>query len=240
MLENVFKGWAKKEVILPEVPALLEKADGAVYYAFKDTPQANMVIGHLGVRRNNPDESKIEVMNEIFGGGGFTPRLMKEIRSNRGLTYGIYGGVFSGRDRGVTRVASQLKADKFVEAMKVVKGIMSDLQNNPVSDEELDVAKKSLINSFVFNFESKSALATQYITLKLQGYPADYFDKYLDNIRKVTKADVQAVARKYMDPAKMIIVVVGDEKKFDQPLSTLGKVQPIDYKAMAEADRSEK
>jgi predicted Zn-dependent peptidase len=240
MLEAVLAQWKGKKVSLPQVAPLTEKADGTVYYVPKDAPQASVMIGHLGVKRNHPDEATIEVMNDIFGGGSFTARLMKEIRSNRGLTYGIYGGVFTGKDRGLFRISSQLKADKCVEALALVKDMIKDLQENPVTDEELELSKKSLANSFVFRFESKERLASEYMSLRLNGYPDDYFSTYLKTINKVTKEDVQAAARKFMDPSKMIVLVVGDAKKFDKPLSTLGTVKEIDYGKIAESDKSEK
>jgi zinc protease len=236
-LNRVLKGWAKTKVNLPEPAPLTERADGTIYYAYKDTPQANMYVGHLGVRRNNPDQYKLEVLNNIFGGGGFTARLMKELRSNRGLTYGIYGGIMDGRDRGQFMVASQLKAAQFVEALGIIKGIIRDLQTNLVSEEEIETAKNSIINSFVFNFEQKSQVMTQVMTLKLQGFADNYLDTYIDNIRKVTKQDLLDAAKKYMDPDKMIIVVVGDEKRFDRPLASLGTVKSIDLKALMEAER---
>ncbi len=237
VLNRVFKGWTKTKVDLPEPPPLTEKADGTIYYGYKDTPQANLYLGHLGVRRNGPDQYKLEVLNNIFGGGGFTARLMKELRSNRGLTYGIYGGVTDGRDRGQFMVGSQLKAAQFVEAVGLIKGIIRDLQTKPVTDEEIETAKNSIINGFVFNFEQKSQVMSQVMTLKLQGYADNYFDTYIDNIRKVTKQDILEAAKKYMDADKMILVVVGDEKRFDKPLSSLGTVKTIDLKAMAEAER---
>jgi zinc protease len=237
MLQNAFASWAKKDIQFPEVPALVEKADGTVYYAYKDTPQANLYLGHLGVRRLNPDEFKIEIMNYILGGGSFTARLMKELRSNRGLTYGIYGGVNSGRDRGLFMISSQLKADRFIEALSLVKSLIKDMQEKPVTDAEIAEARNSTINSFVFNFEQKRSALTQYLRLMLDGYPSDYLDTYIDNIRKVTKADIQAVAKKYMDPEKMTVLVVGDEKRFDKPLASFGKVRELDLKKIVEEER---
>jgi len=237
VLNRVFKGWAKTKADLPEPAPLTERADGTIYYAYKDTPQANMYLGHLGVRRNGPDQYKLDVLNNIFGGGGFTARLMKELRSNRGLTYGVYGGINAGRDRGAFMVGSQLKAAQFTEALGLIKGIIQDLQTNLVSDEEIETAKNSIINSFVFNFEQKNQIMAQVMTLKLQGFSDNYLDTYIDNIRRVTKQDVLEAAKKYMDPAKMIVTVVGDEKKFDKPLASMGKVKEIDLKALIEAER---
>jgi len=240
-VERVFKGWAKKKVTLPELPPLAEKADGTIYYAYKDTLQGSVYMGHLGIPRLSPDSFKVEVMNEILGGGGFTARLMKELRSNRGLTYGIYGGVYEGygKDRGPFQIASQLKAGKFVEALGVIKGIVKDMQANPVTDEEIKTAKNSLVNSFVFRFESKQQILSEYMSLKLEGYPDNYLETYIDNIKKISKADVQEAAKKYMSPDKMIFVVVGDEKKFDKPLSTFGKVMTIDLGKIIAAERGE-
>jgi len=238
-LEKAFAGWPKKKVTFMEVAPPVEKADGTIYYASKETPQGNVFMGHLGIAQKSPDEFKVEIMNDILGGGSFTARLMKELRSNRGLTYGIYGGVNegTGKNRGVFQIGSQLKAAKFVEAVETIKAIIRDIQTNPVTDEEIATSKNSLINSFVFRFEQKSQILAQFMSLKLDGYPDNYLETYIDNIRKVTKADIQDAARKYMDPAKMILVVVGDEKLFDKPLSSLGKVATIDIKALQEAEK---
>jgi predicted Zn-dependent peptidase len=237
-VEAAFKAWAKKTVTLPAVTPLVEHADGTVYYAYKDTPQANVFLGHLGIRRLNPDEYKIELMNYILGGGTFSARLMRELRSNRGLTYGIYGGVESGPDRGLFLISSQLKAERFVEALDLVKGIIKDMQGNLVSEAEMAEAKNSTINSFIFRYETKAAVMSQVMSLKLEGYPDNYLDTYIDNIRKVTREDVLAVAKKYLDPEKMMVLVVGDEKRFDKPLSTYGKVKTIDLKSIIDAERA--
>jgi zinc protease len=240
-LDKAFQGWAKKKVAFPVVPKLTEKADGTIYYAYKDTPQGNVFMGHLGITQLSPDEFKVEVMNDILGGGGFTARLMKELRSNRGLTYGIYGGVYEGiaKDRGRFQIGSQLKANKFVEALEVIKGIIKDMQSNPVTDEEIATAKNSLVNSFVFRFEQKGQILSQFMSLKLEGYPDNYLDTYIDNIRKVTKANIQEAAKKYMSPDTMIFVIVGDEKKFDKPLSTFGKVKTLDLNKIIAEERGE-
>lgn len=238
-LEKVFRSWAKKKVTFAAVAAPVEKADGTIYYAAKETPQGNVFMGHLGIAPKSPDEFKVEIMNDILGGGSFTARLMKELRSNRGLTYGIYGGVGegTGKNRGVFQIGSQLKAAKFVEAIETIKGIIKDIQTTPVTDEEIATSKNSLINSFVFRFEQKSQILAQFMNLKLDGYPDNYLETYIDNIRQVSKADIQEAAGKYMDPARMILVVVGDEKTFDKPLSSLGKVATIDLKALQEAEK---
>jgi predicted Zn-dependent peptidase len=240
LLNKSFKGWKGSGFKLPEIPALQENADGTVYFAQKETPQANLFFGHLGIRRGNSDEIKVEVLNNILGSGGFTSRLMKEIRSNRGWTYGIRGSVGSGRDRGAFTINSQISAGNFIEAMDVIKNVIKDLQDNEVKDSELEGAKNYLINSFVFRLERKNSLLTQYMTYKLNGYPDNYLDTYADNIRKVSKQDVLDCAKKYIDMNKMIVMLVGDEKKFSKPVATLGKVKLVDLKQLLEGEKSDK
>ena len=113
------------------------------------------------------------------------------------------------------------------------------MQSNPVTDEEIATSKNSLVNSFVFRFEQKGQILSQFMSLKLEGYPDNYLDTYIDNIRKVTKANIQEAAKKYMSPDRMIFVIVGDEKKFDKPLSTFGKVKTLDLNKIIAEERGE-
>jgi predicted Zn-dependent peptidase len=239
LLEEAFQNWKRKDIQFPEIAALEEKADGTIYYIKKDAPQANIAIGHLGVKRNNPDQYKIELLNNIFG-GGFTSRLNKELRSNRGLTYGIRGGVTSGKDKGTFMVASQLKAEKCIEALKLIKDIVKEMQTGLVTDEEIDQAKNSIINSFVFRFEQKDKYLGSYVNMKLNDYPDDYYAKYLENIKKVTKEDIREAAKKYMNPDKMIMIIVGNQDKFDKPLNSIGTVTEIDLKKIIADETAEK
>ncbi len=238
LLNTVFKDWNPKKIEFPPVPAVKDEVKRLVYYVSKDTPQANIFLGHLGVRRNNPDEFKLEVMNYVLGGGGFGSRLMRELRSNRGLTYGIYGGVYEGRDRGQFAIGSTLRAESIGESISLIEDIVKSMQADLIKDEEMEEAKNYMINSFVFNFESKAAILSQKIYLSLLGYPEDYLEKYIDNIKKVTKDDVLNVAKRYMDTGRMMIVVVGDKKRFEKPLENFGKVEEINLQSIIDKERT--
>jgi len=237
-LDRVFEKWNQKKIEFPPVPAIKDEVKRVVYYVYKDTPQANLALGHLGVRRNNPDQYKLEVMNYVLGGGGFGSRLMRELRSNRGLTYGIYGGVFDGRDKGPFTIASTLRAESIGESLSLIEDIVKSMQADFIKDDEMEEAKNNMINSFVFNFESKPSIVAQKIYLGLLGYPEDYLEKYIDNIRKVSKDDVLNVAKKYMNTGRMMIVVVGDKKRFDKPLENFGKVEEINLQGIIDKERA--
>ena len=108
-----------------------------------------------------------------------------------------------------------------------MEGIISDMTRKPVSDEELSLARESIINSFIFAFTTPASVVDQQARLEYYGYPKGYLENYRKNIAKVSKQDVLRVARKYLLPDKMILVVVGDEKKFDKPLAIFGEVRQV-------------
>jgi hypothetical protein len=109
----------------------------------------------------------------------------------------------------------------------------------PVTPEELSLAKESILNAFVFTMDSREKALNQQMILEFYGFPKDYFTKYPSMIEKVTAADVQRAAKQYVNPNQLAVLVVGNEKDFEKPLSSLGTVTPIDI-AIPEADAGAK
>ncbi len=237
-MDRAFQKWTPKKIDFPAVPPVEDRVKKVIYYVYKDTPQANIVLGHLGIKYNHPDQYKLEILDYVLGGGGFSSRLMRELRSNRGWTYGIYGGVFPGPDRGPFRIASTLRAEVLGEALPLIHTIVKSLQTEPIKDEEMEEAKNYMINSFVFNFESKLSILVQKISYLLRGYPEDYLEKYVDNIKKVTKEEVLEAARKHLEPDRMMVVVCGDKKRFDKPLETFGLVEEVELQKIIDKERA--
>ena len=190
--------------------------------------QSNIYLVHAGVVRNNPDYYPLVVMNEIVG-GGFSGRLMNKIRSQMGLAYGVSGGVNAEWDHpGLFRVWMGTKSGTTMEAINAVRGEISNLATGTFTEEELSQAKESILNAFVFTMDSKAKILNQQMSLEFYGYPANYWDQYAAAIGKVSVADVTRVARKYVQPNQAAMLVVGNQKDFDKPLTSLGTVTPID------------
>jgi len=105
-----------------------------------------------------------------------------------------------------------------------------DLKTKPFTEDELRRAKDEVLNSFIFNYDTKEKVLAEAAKLEFYGYPADFLEKYRDSVEKVTVADVEHVAQKYIDPAKLAVLVVGNQKEFGAPLTSLnmGTPQPID------------
>ncbi len=227
-LNNVFAGWEKVPVSFPAVAVPDDNQRPAVYLVKKDVNQSVIRMGHLGVDKSNPDIYALRVMNFILGGGGFESRLMSEVRTRQGLAYNVDSDFSIGRRfPGAFTAETETKAESTSKTVGLMEQIMVGMTKNPVTDKEITVARDSIINSFIFGFTSSASVANQRAMLEYYGYREGYLENYRDNISKVTKDDVLRVARKYLRPESMILVVVGDEGKFDKPLSVFGKVSEI-------------
>jgi len=226
-LETLFAGWPNQPPAFPEVPAPKEELSAKVLHVQKDVNQSVIRMGHLGIDKNNPDLYAIKVMDYILG-GGFTSRLTQEIRSNQGLAYNVDSYFETGRRfKGPFIAETETKSESTAKAITLLRSIIAGMTQAEVSDQELKLAKDAIINSFIFGFARSDAVVAQQARLEFYGYPEGYLENYRDNIAKVTKQDVLRVARKYLHLDAMKLVVVGDRKKFDQPLSTFGSVQEI-------------
>ena len=231
-LEKVFEGWESTEITFPDVPTIDAVSEPSVNYIFKDLPQSVMLIGHFGIKRTPdfPDYFALRVMNDILGEGGFTSRLMTEVREKHGLAY-MVGSIMQTTyytNPGEWFAYSQTRTDKTAEAISLIIDVVKGLRDAPVPEAELQRTKDSLINSFVFGFESSAQIAFQQMMLAYRGFSPDFLETFTDNIAKVTAEDVQAVAQKYLHPDALTIVTVGNKENFDRPLDEFGMVNEIE------------
>ena len=223
LLNKYFGDWQKKEIDFPKIPKVIEEPRPGVYQVYRDINQANIRFGHLGVNRDNPDRYAISVMNYILGGGGFNSRLMREIRSNRGLAYSVYSYYMGGQILpGMFVAGCETRNDAVLDTVQIMKSLMNEIREQPVSEDELRLAKESIINSFVFAFEDSHDIVERTLNLEMYDYPDDYLQSFREKIAAVTVADVQTAARKYLRPDELKIVLVGNSKEFVAPPSSLG------------------
>lgn len=240
-LEKTFGSWKDRPVEFPEIAAVEDHIEKTkIYHVQKDLDQTTFRIGHLGVRRHNPDEFKIQMMNYIFGAGGFNSRLFYQIRTVKGLAYSVWGRLGSGLDRGTFMCGGETKAESTVETLETIIEEMKKMRTTLPTEEELRIGKHSEINSFVFQFENAGDLVWDSLDNLRKGYAEDYWDSYLDKLRAVSAEDVKAMSAKYFHPDRLVILVVGDESKFDKPLSTLGEVEVITLESETENESGEK
>ncbi len=226
-LEPLFAGWEKATEQIPAIAQPHSMVKAQILLAHKDVNQTAIRMGHLGIDKDDPDLYAIRVMDQILG-GGFTSRLTTEIRSNQGLAYNVESHFDVGRRFVGTFVAqTETKSNSTAKTIGLIRDIVAGMTKEPVTDQELDLAKNSIINAFIFGFVKPDAVVNQQARLEYYGYPSGYLENYRDNIAKVTKESILSAARKRLHLNAMVISVVGNDSAFDKPLSTFGTVTDI-------------
>lgn len=222
VLKATFRDWPGKLAAKPPLAKAVLAAKPGLYLIDKpDMTQAIICLGHLGINRLDPDNVEINIMNFIYGTGSFNSRLMREVRSNRGLAYATFGAVEEGRDRGLFVSFCQTKTQSAAEAIKLIKDIAADITAKSVSAEELETAKKYEQNSFVHKFDSPLSVLRQEISNKLMGYPENYLATYIPRIKRVDAPKVLAMAKRTIHPNELVILVVGKKSELLAQLKAL-------------------
>jgi zinc protease len=229
LVEKHFGSWERKKVDFPPLPEVPADWKASINFIPKDdVNQTNLRMGHLGGRRDDPDFFAMQVMSEILG-GSFSSRLFRRVRTELGLAYAASASWGAGWDRpGSFFIFCNTKSESTLQATEVILKEVRRITVEPVTDDELRVAKEGILNSFVFNFDTTGKIVRRLMTYDYYGYPSDFLQKYKANIEKITPDDILKAAKKHIKPDKLILLAVGRAEDFDKPLSTLGEVNTID------------
>ncbi len=204
--------WPRGEI--PDIPFKSAFAKGQKTVKIDRTiTQANIIIGHAGVSRGNPDFYALTVMNYILGGGGFSSRLVEEIRNKRGLAYSVASFFDPGKYPGAFQIVLQTKNSSAREAVSLALQQMERIRKEPVSEKDLEGAKRYLIGSFPMRLDTQGKLVNFLTQVEYYGLGSDYPEKYPALIRSVTREEVLRVAMKYLHPKNYILVVVANLKE---------------------------
>jgi zinc protease len=229
-LEKVFGSWAKGgKRVMHDVPPVAPASATTVYlYDRPGSPQSVLLAGEMGPPRDTPDYYALEVMNADIG-GMFNSRLNLDLREKHAYTYGAN----SGYEFRTAPMPSTFIASSAVTTAKTDSAVMDMVQDiaglrgaQPITPEELTLARDNLTQSLPLRFEGISAQTGAVAELLRDHLPLDYWDKYSGNVDRVNAADVTAVANKYLDPAHMAIVVVGDRTQVEAKLRA-ANVAPV-------------
>ncbi len=227
-LRAAFESWPKGTE-LPKDEIQFHSANPGYYLIPKeDVNQSSIRMVALGTMRNNPDYYAISVFNEAFG-GGFSSRLFNDIRTKRGLAYNVGGSIGTNFGHpGILQFVMGTKSQSTIESVQALDEDIDNLAKQPIIDDEIKQAKDAILNAFIFRLDSPDKVLAERMTYEFYGYPADWLDKYPSEIQKVTASDVNRVASKYLHRDQLAVLVVGNTKEFDKPLSSLGPVKEID------------
>ena len=214
-LNKLFANWPFKGEKAPAVPSKISMAKPGVYLVDKDVNQGRVNIMLPGIMRENPDFFAISVMNDILGGGGFTSRIVNRVRSDEGLAYSAGSSFHGGVYYPIPFMASfQTKSATVPYATSIVLDEMKRIASQPVEDKEIETTKNGMIDRFPRQFATKGQIAGVFAQDEFSGRYAkdpDYWKNYRSRVGAVTKADIQRVAQKYLQPENVVILVVGKE-----------------------------
>jgi predicted Zn-dependent peptidase len=229
-LEQLLGDWKYAQPPVPAFPKVIDKATPGVFLASKDdTTQTFFNVGELGGELRDKDYPALEVAAEILG-GGFSSRLFRNVRTQHGWAYSISASWNANYDHpGTFVISGSTQSVHTVDTLKAVGEELEKIRTAEVTDQELQSAKDTVLNGFVFNFDRPSKTINRLMIYQYYGYPKDFIFQYQKAIAGVTKADVLRVAEQYFQPKNLTYVAVGNPKDFGTPLASLGmKVEPID------------
>ena len=227
-LEKIFADWKGSAPKPPELPMHGAIAEKKIYLIDRpNSVQTTLYVGNHAIDRVSPDYIAVQVMNRILGSGPAS-RLFRNIREDKGYTYGIGSGFSASHYYNHFVTQTNVRTEVTGPALEELLKEFRDIRDRAVPAEELENAKRALVASFALSTESQATALNNALTIKQYGFPADYWDTYPEKISAVTAADVQRVARKYIPVDNVQIVAVGDASKIRETLSKFGPIEDWD------------
>ena len=229
LIEKYFGDWQPSGNALPPVPSAQQvKTSGTFIVDRPELTQSSIRLGHLSGLVSSDDYPALSVMNGILN--GFGGRLFNELRSRQGLAYSVYGFWSANYDYpGLFLAGGQTRTESTATFIDGIKGEINRLRTEPLSEQELNYAKDSTLNSFVFNFASPLQVLSRLMTYDYYGYPSDFLFQYQQGIRATTTDDIERVANQYLKPDQLVTLIVGDKAEITPLLSSsAGTVQELD------------
>jgi zinc protease len=221
LAEKYFGAWSGTPPARPSAP-VERKVARAVYIVDKpESGQTQVRVASLGVARSTPDYARLEVMNEVLG-GGFASRLNMNLREEHGYTYGASSGFTYRRETGTFSAGGGIRTDVTAPAVTEIFREIERIRNSQATAAELTLARNSLALSLPALFQTNARSAGAIADLFVDQLPLDYYRTLPAEINAVSSEDVLRVAEKYLDPGQMVVIAAGDRSKIEPGLKALG------------------
>jgi len=212
-LEATFGKWTNAEKAVPPIPKVAQAAGAGVYMVQPDAPtnQGVIQIGHIGLMMDDPDYPAVDLMNYVLGGGSFSSRITKVVRTDNGLAYSTSSSFGGGLQYPGTFTAfCQTKDATVVFASQLMLDLIEGMRAGDVKQADLDFARTARVEAFPATFGSMAQALGAFASLEFYNRPRDYYDVWRAKYQKVTLADIKRVAQKWLQTDKLVIMVAGN------------------------------
>jgi len=219
IFRRYFDDW-KTSGIPANVPPPPQKSNAGTYYIDKEISQSTIISGQFAASKNDPDFYAFTVLDFIIGSGGFPSRIFSAVRNNEGLAYSA-GSFYRPKPAyGVFGTYAFTKTSSTMKTLSLLNSVLENIQSNTITGKEVDWAKESIKNGFIFAFVTPEQIAWQQMNIEYEKLPADFLINYRNKIEDVTLKDLNKIAVKYLDKTKNVVLILGDSKKFDESWTT--------------------
>jgi zinc protease len=224
LVEKFFGEWEKEKSQAPQrLPGVVTVTSSRriVVIDKSDAVQTEIRVGNLAIRRNSPDYYALTAANQILGGPAAN-RLFKALRSQQGLTYGASSELVCQQGLGTWVAKTSTRTAETARSMRQVLDQMQRLRDHPVTDDELRTAQSYLVGHLALEFESSDNIASRVLELMVHNLPLDYWNRFPQNIQALKAEDLLTATRRYLDPERDVIVLVGSAAGFRREVNQLG------------------
>jgi zinc protease len=220
-INQYFGKWkiSRQAVQTPKIP---QKITGGLYYVDKEIPQSTIICGELSISKNNPDFYAFSVLDFIIGSGGFPSLIFSAVRNNEGLAYSPGSFYRAKSEYGVFGAYAFTKTESTFKTVNLINEVLAKAKSGTIKNKEIEWAKKSIKNGFIFSFLEPKQIALQQMQLEYDQLPDDYLVRFRDKIDNVSLEDVNRIASTYLDEKNRIFLILGDIKGFGTSLNIFG------------------
>ena len=208
MLDFVFGGLPEKSTLAPVAEVSWDKTSKQRVVQMPN-PQSVVQFGFEGLKRNDPDFIPAYILNYVVGGGGFSSKLMHEVREKRGLAYSVYTYLYPLDHAGIFLGGVATENKSVGKSMELIRAELEQVAREGLSDNELRTAKDYLIGSFALRFDTSAKIAQQLLAIQLDNLGIDYIDRRNGQVEAITVDDIKRVAKRLMEPKNLIVTVAG-------------------------------
>ncbi len=208
MLDFVFGGLPEKSALAPVAEIAWDKASKQRVVQMPN-PQSVVQFGFEGLKRNDPDFIPAYILNYVVGGGGFSSKLMQEVREKRGLAYSVYTYLYPLDHAGIFLGGVATENKSVGKSMELIRAELEQVAQEGLSDKELRTAKDYLIGSFALRFDTSAKIAQQLLAIQLDNLGIDYIDRRNGEVEAITVDGIKRVAKRLMEPKNLIVTVAG-------------------------------